>query len=134
MNMKVKRSHALVVLLGLGITGVVGVSAASLNGLNADQLGADATVVASCDDDSVDVGFTTSSNGPAGTPAVEVDTVELTNVDEACDGQSIEVELFEGSTSLGAFNGAADASGAASVTVGGVDAELVDGISVVISG
>jgi hypothetical protein len=128
--MKLKRSHALVVLLGLGVTGAVGISAASLGGLRADDLGADADVVASCDSDGLDVSFTTSV--VAGTP--EVSAVTLGDVAAACDGQTVDVTLFDGAgAALGSGSGTAGTAGSVTVSVS-ADAEAVEGVAVVISG
>ena len=75
--------------------------AASLGGVSSASLGADSTVVASCDSDGVSTSYTTSYDGTAGEYVVTAVTVA--GISNTCDGSSIGVTLTNGSgTSLGA--------------------------------
>lgn len=121
---------------------VVG-SAATLGGITSDDLGADTSVVASCDTDGITVDYTTSYDATAG--LYEVTGVELGGIDEGCNGQAVKVSLsadaseatpLEEATSTvvvaGSTPGPEDTTHALTFT--GVDAELVGFIAVVISG
>lgn len=136
-----KRKIAIGVLAGLAITGLVGASAATLGGISGQGLGADADVVASCDTDGVTVAYDTSY---AGAEAVHVDQITIGAVNLLCDTLDYEVQLYDGSdVVLGEATGAVAlvtvASPAADdfvvdFTAAAVDAELVEGIAITISG
>jgi hypothetical protein len=85
------RKKSVAVLAGVAIAGLVGAAAASLGGLNTDSLGADADVVASCDTDGVSLSYTTSYD--ATSQSYEVDGVDVSGVDAACNGLSAELTL-----------------------------------------
>ena len=130
-------------LVGLAAAGIVGGAtfgfAASLGTVDSDNLGAGNSVVASCDGDGMDVSYSTAYNADGGDSSqggYDVTSVDLSGVAAACDGQEITVTL----------SGASDASleeeivtldvvtGAASVDVDDVNAELVEGVHIVIAG
>lgn len=77
----------------LAITMATGVSAASLGGLRADDIGADTGVIASCDTNGVDVEYRTNFNRPSG--QFRVNRVVVRNVSEACDGLPYQLTLFD---------------------------------------
>ena len=125
------RNKGLAVLAGVGVAGLVGAAAASLN-LTNDSLGADADVVASCDTDGINVEWTTAYDATA--QAYEVSDVVLTGVAAACDGLDVEISVTDGTTVLATESGTA-ATGTTTVSLlTAIDASLVDGIDVVISG
>lgn len=130
-----KRKIAIGVLAGLAITGLVGASAATLGGIGGQGLGADAEVVASCDTDGVTVAYDTSY---AGAEVVHVDEITIGAVNALCDTLDYEVQLYDGSDLvLGEATGAVALAGGEFVvdfTAAAVDAELVEGIAITISG
>ncbi|TVR25121.1 MAG: hypothetical protein EA389_09655 [Ilumatobacter sp.] len=124
-------------MAGVAITGLVGAAAASLGGLNIESLGADDAIVAACDDDGIDVAFTTSHDGDS----FVVDSVDFSGVDDACDGLDYVAvltgfdEVAEETIELARANDTATSgSFSASFAGEGVLAEDVLGISLVISG
>ncbi|MCD4524508.1 hypothetical protein [Nocardioides sp. cx-173] len=148
-------SKQLVLALAAGTTAFAAVvgSAATLGGITSDDLGADTSVVASCDTDGIAVKYGTTYADMTG--VYEVDTVTLTGIDEDCAGQSVAVTLGGtiGTTKPTLDDGSAtlpDAAGLATAgykhvvtfptsvagppAVDGVDAEAVEHIAVVISG
>lgn len=131
--MKKVRKKSVALLLGLGVTGLVGAAAASLGGLEAESLGSDDAVVASCDDDGVDVSFKQSFD-PA-SQRYEVAAVVFSKVDEDCDGKAYDVTVTDGTDVLGSGSGTVSLSGNSfSVSLSDVAAEDVVGLSLVISG
>ena len=122
---------ALGIAAGVSAFAAVTASASSLGGINTEQLGTSADVVASCDTDGVTVEYVTAfSNG-----AYRVTDVKLSDVDDKCDKQNLTLTLFDGAdASLTEVTGAAE-KGAQSVELATpVDAEKVEGVAVVISG
>jgi hypothetical protein len=120
------------------VFGIVFASAASLGGITAQSLGADDSVVASCDTDGVSTAYVTVYTA-AGTAGYKVDSVTVSGINNACDGKAIKVTL----------TGAADAeletitttvpsdAGATSMAVDFANstlAESVAGVHVIISG
>jgi hypothetical protein len=80
-------------LATLAFAGMVA-SAASLGGIGNSNLGADDTVVASCDTDGVNLAYTYAYN-TTGTAGYKVVTVTVGGIDNACDGQAIGVTLTD---------------------------------------
>jgi hypothetical protein len=130
--MNAPRKASLAVLAGVAITGVVGAAAASLGGLTTDSLGADDAIVAACDDDGIDVVFTTSHDGTS----FVVDSVDFSDVAAACDGLSWDLVLIdEDDAEIFSDGGTVNlSSGGFSVSPTNVTAEALGGISLVISG
>lgn len=79
-------------LFGLTLFGTAMGSAASLGGITAEGLGADDTIVASCDTDGVTTSYTTAYN-TTGSAGFKVATVTISGLNNACDGDTIEVRL-----------------------------------------
>ncbi len=135
----INKHLALALAAGVTATGAVLTSAATLGGLTSEDLGADTSMVASCDEDGVAADFTTAYDATEG--AYVVTAVKLTGVATACDDQDVEITLAD---STGAELGSGtltdlDTSAAVSVSVAGpssaeVVAEDVTDIAVVISG
>jgi hypothetical protein len=126
-----RRKLTAIVLAAL-VFSLIAASAASLGGIATAELGADATVVASCDTDGVTVAYNTSYT-PGGPGKYEVTSVDVTDINGNCNGYSISVTLGDGTNALG--SGSASVSGtAATVSISGnVDAEAVTEIGIVIS-
>src|SRR5690349_9152457 len=89
--------------LGIGVA-----SAASLNGLTSSSLGAQDTVVASCDSNGVSLAYTNAYDATTG--KYRTTSVTVSGIDAACANQSLSVTLKD---STGA------SIGAGSATVGG---------------
>jgi hypothetical protein len=156
-NKNNKRKMAVAVLAGLALTGLIGASAASLGGITSTSLGADAEDVLSCDTDSVTASYNTSFVPDAPGAAFEtaddingrfnVDSVTIGNVNDDCDGLVYEVLLLDQDNDV-----IAEASDTVELVPdpldlldptddfdaapfdGPVDAELVYGIAITISG
>ena len=157
-NKNNKRKMAVAVLAGLALTGLIGASAASLGGITSTSLGADAEDVLSCDTDSVTASYNTSFV-PDAAPVADwdtdddinghfnVDSVTIGNVNDECDGLVYEVLLLDQDNDV-----IAEASDTVELVPdpldlldpiddfdaapfdGPVDAELVYGIAITISG
>jgi len=126
------RKKLTAVVLAVLVFSLVAASAASLGGINTADLGADATVVASCDTDGVDADYTV--NYVPGAPGnFDVATVVVTNINVACNTYDIAVSLGDGTTEIGTGSDVV-AAGAATVAIpAGTDAELVTELGIVIS-
>lgn len=126
------RNKGLAVLAGVGVAGLVGAAAASLD-LTSSSLGADAQVVASCDTDGIDVNWVTGYNATA--QRFDLEDVELTGVAAACDGLDLEIVITDAAdASIATFSGSAASGTTTAALSTPVDAEAVEGIAVVISG
>lgn len=122
----------LAVLAGLVVTASVAM-AASLGGLSSQQLGANTTVVASCDTNGVSLSYTTAYNATAG--RYDVTSATVSGIAAACAGQTLSLTLADaGFVALG--SGSATVSGTSqTVTFSpGIDAEAVARAAVVITG
>jgi len=129
-----KKRILLAIAAGVTVTGAVAASAASLGGVSSTSLGADDTVVASCDTDGIGAGYTTVY--ASGTTAYNTTAVNLTGVNAACNGLAYSVTLADGTgASLVTATGTlAVAAGVATIPVTAVSAESVVHLSAVISG
>ena len=124
--------------MALFVFSLIAASAASLNGISTAELGADSTVVASCDADGVDVDYNWNYiNGDPG--LFDVVSVDVSGIDSACNGFDLYVELGDQSVSLGSGSVNAIDTSSQPVTVAitptgtEVDAEDVTEIGIVIS-
>jgi hypothetical protein len=86
-----KRLIVALLLATLAFAGMVG-SAATLGGITNGNLGADDTVIASCDTDGVSLAYTYAYN-TTGTAGYKVATVTVGGINDACDLQAIGVTL-----------------------------------------
>lgn len=125
-------------LFGVTMFGAVMGSAASLGGITAEGLGADDTLVASCDTDGVTTSYTTAYN-TTGSAGYKVATVSVGGLDNACDGKAIEVRLTGAAgASLEAVSKTVETdagSTSTSLTFGSSTlAESVTGVHIVVSG
>ena len=89
---RIRRKGA-AVLAGLIATTVIGASAASLGGLNSDDLGADTGTVGSCDTNGIDVEYRTAYNRGLG--GYRVNRVVLRDVSADCIGLPYSITLAE---------------------------------------
>lgn len=112
-----RRTAALGFLVGVALAGVTVASAATLGGINEDNLGANATVVAVCDD-TIDVTWDTSSgpvfsgNATVSNSTFNVSAIKIDNVSNACDGLNLKVTAANSSnTSLANANTTVSLSG-----------------------
>ena len=135
-----KRRILIAVAAALAIFGVVFATAASLGGINNNELGADDAVVASCDTNGVTTSYSTSYN-TTGTAGYKVGNVTVGSIADACDGQAMRVTLTgSGGTSLGeqtatvdVDSGVPDTSDTLNFSGSNVLAESVTGIHIVIA-
>ncbi len=121
------------VLGALAAAGLVVASAATLGGINSGDLGADYSAVASCDSDGIVVNWDPSYD--ASFPNYAIGDVDISDIDPACAGQNVKVELTgAGGVALGEeIDLLAVTSPTYSVTFSTpVDAALVEGIAVTI--
>lgn len=130
MKMKSKnmRKKSVAILAGLAIAGTVSASAASLGGLNSNDLGADTGDVSSCDTNGVGVDYTTTFDAALG--EYVVDGISLSDLNAACEGQDYDIVGLDGA-SLSIFTGSGTLalSGAAADS----DADLNDGNTATVS-
>ncbi|MCP4435994.1 MAG: hypothetical protein GY812_10965 [Actinomycetia bacterium] len=109
---------------------VLTASAATLGGLGSSGLGADDTVVASCDNDGVTIDYTVVYDATDG--RFEVDSADISGIAAACVGQTLDVALRDGSGTL-LDSGSGTVSGASeSISMTNVSAEAVEAASVAI--
>ena len=125
-------------LFGLTVFGAVTGSAASLGGITSNGLGADDTIVAACDTDGVSTSYATAYN-TTGSAGYKVTTVTVSGLNNACDGDAIEVRLTgAGNASLESATKTVETDGAATSTTltfnGTTLAESVTGVHIVVSG
>lgn len=123
--------------VGVAVFAAAYASAATLGGLNSDDLGSDDDVVASCDSDGVVVTYDTVYS--AASAAYIVDKINVTGVDAACAGQTIKATLSGGATipsdaSLTEVTQPAVAGSNVLDVTATVIAEQVQGVHVLISG
>ena len=130
-----KRKIGIALIAGLAMSGIIGASAATLNGLNSDQLGADVTDVSSCDADGVTLDYVTSYDAILG--EYEVASVEVSSVDPSCEGQAFDLTLTDDLDAIldDVAGNVSLTAGAFTVTLGAdIPAEDVYGAALVISG
>lgn len=134
--MRTKR--ALLAVLGGVLTFAVVVGmAASLGGITSTNLGADDTVVASCDTNGVTTAYTSVYNTTT-TAGFKVDDVTVDGINDACDGDSMTITLTGASNaSLGSVTQAVPVNAAFTNVVDFVGqnvlSEAVTGIHIVIT-
>ena len=130
-----KKRVLLAMLAGLMVFAGVFALAASLGGITSDKVGADNTTVASCDTDGVSTSYATAWD--ATDKRYEVTSVTVSGVNDACDGQTLNVSLTDstgaqiGSGSLSIPTSAATAHTVTMTTA--PSAKLTEGIHVLIS-
>ncbi len=127
------RKIAAAIVTGVAMFGVVGASAASLGGITSRSLGADATVVSSCDTDGITLAYTNAYSAALG--RYTTTSVSVTGINTACNGLPISLTLFDGTNvSLGSGTTTV-AAGAATIPMSaGLQSNLVVGAAAVIGG
>lgn len=130
-----KRRILISVLIALVVFAGVLAMAASLGGITSATVGADDTVVASCDTDGVTASYATAWD--ATDERYEITSVTVGGVSDTCDGQTMSVSLTDSSgAQIGTGSMAIPTSAATSHTVTlstAPSAELTVGLHVVIS-
>jgi hypothetical protein len=125
----------LAILAGLLVFASVFALAASLGGITSGKVGADNTVVASCDTDGVTTSYATSWD--ATNKRYGVSSVTVSGVNDACDGETLSVSLTDASgAQLGSGTLAIPTSAATSFTVTmspAPSAKLTEGVHVLIN-
>lgn len=127
--MKIKGSRLAVAAVAVAAFGAA--SAASLGGLSSAEVGANDTVVASCDTDGVNLTYTTAYDATASTYQVTSATVD--GIADDCVGQTLAVTVKD-ADGASLSDGSIVVAGT-SETIGGMSApaETLVGASVVIS-
>lgn len=129
-------SKQIVLAMAAGTTAFAAVvgSAATIGGVTSDNLGADATIISSCDTNGVSVDYTTALDATLG--EYEVTGVTVSGIAEECEDQAISVALLGASAELTELTSAAtEGDGSMDFTVtDSVLAEAVTRAAVVISG
>ncbi len=137
------RTKIVAILAGLGIAGLVAASAATLGGLNTDNLGANVQVVASCDTDGVTATFNTDYEAtvvpadPDGDGGYVVKSVDLAGISANCNGQALDLTLADGDglqLGTGTVPSIDDLTETVTITPTNVSAVAVENIAVVITG
>ena len=96
------RRTLLAILGGVAAFAIVIGSAATLGGIDSTSLGADDTLVASCDTDGVTSAYTSAYDATISGGGYEVASVTIGGIDDGCDGQSMSITLVNAAgTSLG---------------------------------
>ena len=108
------RKRLTAVVLAVLVFSLIAASAASLGGINQADLGADATIVASCDTDGVVVDYQLSYN--FGTGQFDISDVDVTSINANCNGDDIYVEIGASGATIDSGSGTV-ALGAATVTM-----------------
>jgi hypothetical protein len=132
-----RRGILFALLIGLAAFGLVGAAAATLGGLGGQKLGADDTVVASCDTDGVNLAYTNTYDSTSGN--YKVTAVTISGINTACNTETMSVTLRDGTgASIGTGSAVVNVSAAPfSQTVAiapTASAKAVVGAAVVISG
>ena len=124
---------ALAAIGGLAAFGILTASAASLGGLTSSSLGADQTVVASCDTNGIQLTYTNAY--VAATNSYSTTTVTMAGIDPTCATKSFRLSLSNGAALLGETTGTIQAGGGTRrVTLAAaVDAKSVTNAALVIS-
>jgi hypothetical protein len=130
------KNKTLAIVAAVAAFAAVSASAASLGGLTGTSLGADLSVVASCDANGIAVTYTTGYN--VATSQYIVSAVNLTGVDPSCGTKVANLTLSDsGGVALGttAVPSLTVTAGAATIPVAGtVSAKAITGLALVISG
>ena len=130
-----RKRTILALLASLAIFGSVYAMAASLGGITSGSVGADSTVVASCDTDGVTTAYATAWD--ATDKRYEVTSVTVGGVADTCDGKTLSVSLTDASgAQIGSGTLALPTSVATSfgVTMSTApSAKLSEGVSVLIA-
>jgi hypothetical protein len=123
---------ALAALGGLAAFGILTASAASLGGLTSSSLGADQTVIASCDSDGISMAYTNAYD--ATTNAYKVSGVTISGVAAGCNGKAFKLTLSDGTVSVGESTGSISGTSQSVAFTPNVDAKSITKEALVITG
>jgi hypothetical protein len=132
------KRKTLAIVAAVAAFAAVSASAAGLGGLTGTSLGADTTVVASCDTDGIGATYTTSYNTTSAQYVVSA--VNLTGVNPACNAKAASLTLSDstgasiGSATIGSLVVSGTFTATIPVTPATVSAKAVTNLSLVISG
>ena len=130
-----RKRTILALLVGLVVFGSLYAMAASLGGITSDSVGADSTVVASCDTDGVTAAYVTAWD--ATDKRYEITTATVGSVADTCDGRTMSVSLTDTSgAQIGTGSLVIPTSGATSFAVTmstPPSAKLTEGIHILIA-
>jgi hypothetical protein len=124
------------IIVGLIVFGGVFALAATLGGITSNKVAADNVAVASCDTDGVATAYTTAWD--ATDKRYEVSNVTVSNINNACDGQTLKVTLADstgaslGEGTLTIPTDALSTSATVAIT-GGASAKLTEAVHVLIA-
>ncbi len=120
-------------IAAVAATGLVAASAATLGGVATQKLGADSTVVASCDSNGVSVSYAPEYSDSI--PNYALGGVTVSGIASGCAGETMKVTLSTaGNASLQQQTVPVTSAGSETLTFSNVDAEAVTGVAIVISG
>jgi len=130
-----KRTILLALLASLVVFGALYGMAASLGGITSDSVGADSTVVASCDTDGVTAAYVTAWD--ATDKRYEITSTTVGGVADTCDGRTMSVSLTDSTgAQIGTGSLVIPTSGATSFSVTmstPPSAKLTEGIHILIA-
>jgi hypothetical protein len=131
-----RKRTILALLVSLAVFGSLYAMAASLGGISSGNLGADSSIIASCDTNGVTAAYATTWDTTD--KRYEVTSVTVGGVADTCDGQTLNVSLTDTSgAQISSGTLAIPTSAATSFTVTPLSpdpsAKLVEGISVLIA-
>ena len=119
-------------IAAVAATGLVAASAATLGGITTQDLGADSTAVASCDNNGVSVDYTPAYS--ASIPNYALGDVTVSGIAAGCVGETLKVTLSTTANASLQQQSIAVTGASETLTFSNVDAEAVTGVAVVISG
>jgi hypothetical protein len=130
-----RKRTILALLASLAVFASLYAMAASLGGITSDNVGADSTVVASCDTDGVTAAYVTAWD--ATDKRYEITSVTVGGVADTCDGRTLSVSLTDSSgAQIGSGTLSIPTSGATSFAVATStppSAKLTEGVNVLIA-
>jgi hypothetical protein len=130
-----RKRTILALLASLAVFASLYAMAASLGGITSDNVGADSTVVASCDTDGVSAAYVTARD--ATDKRHEITSVTVGGVADTCDGRTLSVTLTDSSgAQIGSGTLSIPTSGATSFAVTTStppSAKLTEGVNILIA-
>jgi hypothetical protein len=125
----------LALMVSLAVFGSLYAMAASLGGITSDSVGADSTVVASCDTDGVTAAYATSWD--ATDKRYEITSVTVGGVADTCDGRTLSASLTDSTGAQigsGTFSIPTSVATSFAVTLSTApSAKLTEGVNVLIA-
>lgn len=109
------------IVAGLASIGSIFAASVSINSNNAISFSQGTTTIAACDSA---IGATLGAFYDEGYSAFSLDTITLTGVDAACDGKTLTLNLYQGTTPLVDVTGTIALGGGTDIVVGVADTAL----------